>query len=437
MRTFPKPPRRVLTIGLAVAILASIVAGVTAAYEIDTRRTAVAYFASTTGLYEGNDVRILGVRVGEVESVVAEAERVRVKLRYDAEQVVPAHAKAVIVAPTLVSSRYLQLTPRYVGGPRLADGAVIPPERTFAPVQWDEVKRQLDTLTTALGPKGANKDGALSDAVRATARTLGGKGADINKAIEGLSRASRMLQDGSQDMFGTVRNLQVFVSALATSSKQVEEFSSRLADVSGLLAANRGELGKALGNLRTAVKEVAAFVGDNRAAVKGTVRNLTDVSTILADEQGELARLLHVAPTPMVNLYNALKPQTGSIIGQLVVTNFQSLSTFFCSGIAAVTDLKMDAVARTCGKQLSPLLDQLAMNYPPVQTNPVHRDGSTPVPASPGNAGEQGGSPGPERSSSGADADNSGPPDAGAPGGDGGSSGGLTGLGDLLLGGNR
>ena len=52
---------------------------------------------------------------------------------------VPAGAGAVVVAPSVVADRYIQLTPAYTGGPRLGDHAVIPATRTATPVEIDQL----------------------------------------------------------------------------------------------------------------------------------------------------------------------------------------------------------------------------------------------------------------------------------------------------------
>lgn len=392
MRRRRMRPGPVTTLLAAAVVLVLAAGAALVVLPADTKR-AVAFFPATTGLYEGDEVRILGVPVGQIDSIEAEGDRVRVELHYDAEYRVPADAQAAIVAPTLVTSRYIQLAPRYTAGPVLADGAIIPKERTAVPVEWDEVKQQLSRVTEALGPRGMDRAGALSRAVGTAADSLDGQGRDINEAIEGLSRAAEVLADGRKDLFGTVRNLQVFVSALAASDQQIVEFNRRLASVSELLSDNREQLGTALADLRDVVATVEGFVRANREQLSTTVARLSAVSGTVAAQQEDLARALHVAPTPLVNLYNGIKPQTGSLIGQLAVTNFANPSQAVCSGVAAASNLDPRQATEFCARYLGPLLSLLTMNYPPVEANPVQRDGSTPTAGSPGERTEEPGRP--------------------------------------------
>ena len=106
-----------------------------------------------------------------------------VTFSYDEKYRVPASAKAAIVAPSLVSDRYVQLLPVYEAGPALAAGTRIPLERTAVPVELDRVSQSLDDLMVALGPDGANKNGALNELLRTSAANLDGNGDKLNGTV--------------------------------------------------------------------------------------------------------------------------------------------------------------------------------------------------------------------------------------------------------------
>ena len=119
-------------------------------------RTITAYFVSATGIYPGDEVRVAGVKVGTIASIEPVGAQAKMMIHVDRDVPIPADAKAVIVAQSLVAARYVQLAPAYeTSGPTMADGAVIPVDRTAIPVEWDEVKAQLTRLATDLGPRAA------------------------------------------------------------------------------------------------------------------------------------------------------------------------------------------------------------------------------------------------------------------------------------------
>lgn len=93
----------------------------------------------------------------------------------DAQYQVPADVQAAILSPSLVSARAIQLVPAYTGGPELADGASIGPDRTAVPVEWDDLREQLEKLTDSLQPSDAEGRSAVGAFVNTAAANLRGR----------------------------------------------------------------------------------------------------------------------------------------------------------------------------------------------------------------------------------------------------------------------
>ncbi len=350
--------RRGTVLALAVAVLAVVLVWIPGARSTE----ATVYFASTNGIYAGDEVRILGVPVGKITSITPERDRVKVVFDIDHGIKVPADAGAVIVAPSLVSSRYLQLAPRYTGGPVLQDGAVIPESRTAVPVEWDQIKEQLNTLAVALGPNGANKTGALSRLVQSSSTALEGEGPTISSTIANMSRAVQALQNGSGDAFATVKNLQVFVGALAESDQQISEFTARLDSVSGLLVDDKQSIRTGLANLATAVGKVERFVNANRANLKRNILGLTDVTQVVAKEQESLAQTLQVAPNALANLISAVHQRQNAVAVDLNGANIHSPGQLICGAIGGASETSGVPLGNLCQSVLGKVLDQAAGN---------------------------------------------------------------------------
>ncbi|NUQ97901.1 MAG: MCE family protein [Streptomyces sp.] len=297
-----------------------------------------AYFPRTVGIYPGSDVRVLGVRIGEVEKITPEGQRVRVELEYDHGRKVPADAQAAIINSSVVSDRYVQLLPVYRTGPVMHSGAVIPENRTAVPVELDRIFDSLHTTAEALGPKGANKDGSLSRLLGVSADNLGGQGANLNRTVQGLSQAVTTLSDGRKDLFGTVRNLQVFTAALAADDKSVRSFDTSLADVAQQLSGERQDLADALTNLGTALGDVSAFVKNNKKSLTTDVKGLSKVTKVLVTQRAALDELLRVAPTGMSNLNNAYNPSSGTLDTRNNAQQAQDPASLLCSILQTTGD---------------------------------------------------------------------------------------------------
>lgn len=272
-----------------------------------------AYFTETVGLYPGSDVRVLGIAIGTIDDVVPLGDQVRVEMSIDDDYDIPADANAIVLAPSLVSDRYVQFAPVYDGGPTMADGAEVPLDRTAIPVELDAVYGALDELSAALGPTGANENGALSDLVDTGAANLDGNGDALNRTLTGFSQAVETLATNRDDLFGSLGNLQAFTTALATIDTQVGQFNDNMAAVAELLEAERADLQAAIALLSQALGDVAGFVQDNSTLLTTNVNRLADVTLALVQQRGAMAELLDVAPAALGNLARAYNPDFGTL----------------------------------------------------------------------------------------------------------------------------
>ena len=295
------------------ALLLVLAAGVVVQRLTHPQLHLTAHFSRAVGVYKGSDVRVLGVKVGKITGVHPEGQTVRVDLAVNAATKIPAAAIAVVVPPSVVSDRYVQLAPVYRSGPVMRDGAEIPRTRTATPVELDEIYQSLNDLDVALGPKGANQTGALSRLLKVGADNLDGQGAQLHTTLDNLSRAVQTLSNGRGDLFSTVRNLQQFTTALAQSDGQVRQFNTDLADVSEQLSGERDELAAALHNLSIALGQVAQFVQQNKGALKTDVAGLADVTGVLVKQRAALADFLDDAPLALSNLNLAYNPISGTL----------------------------------------------------------------------------------------------------------------------------
>ncbi len=161
----------------------------------------------------------------------------KISFWYDSKYKVPADAKAAILSPTVVTSRAIQLTPVYTSGPVMADDAVIPQERTVVPVEWDQGPFAAgETGTANLQPTQPGGVAPLGSVINTTADNLRGQGANIRDTVIKLSQAFSALGDHSTDIFSTIKNLAILVSALQDSTDLMRQLNQNLASVTGLLA---------------------------------------------------------------------------------------------------------------------------------------------------------------------------------------------------------
>ncbi|HXO11169.1 MAG TPA: MCE family protein [Mycobacterium sp.] len=375
-----------LAIGTALVLAALLAAGAALVIRNSYFRpnTITAFFTTATGVYPGDDVRVSGVKVGTITSIKPEGATAKLTLKVDRDVLIPADAKAVIVAQNLVSARYVQLAPGYETGPTMQDGALIPVERTAVPVEWDQVKAQLMRLAIDLGPKSDVSGTAVGRFIDSAANALNGNGDKLRQTLAQLSGLGRILANGSGNIADIIKNLQTFVTALRDSKVQIVQFQDRLATLSSALDESRSSLDAALTNLSQAVGEVQRFIAGTRDKTSEQIQRLANVTQNLVDHRKDLEQVLHVAPTAAANAYAMYNPDTGTVSGSFVINSFRNPLQLICAAVGAIENVTSAETAKLCAEYLGPALRQvnplsiLNFNYLPIPVNPFLQKSASP-----------------------------------------------------------
>lgn len=330
-----------------------------------------AYFENTNGVYVGDDVMILGVRVGTIETIEPRPKDAKVTFTVDTSYKVPADVNAVIISPTLVTARAIQLTPAYTSGPAMSSGGVIPLERTAVPVEYDDLRDQLQKLTDALQPTQPGGVSTLGSFINTAADNVRGQGAQIREALIQMSQTFSALGDHSDDLFGTVKSLSTLVKGLQSSTDLMRQLNISLASVTGLLANDPSEVDRAVGDLNAVVTEATTFVSQHREALGTASDKITSISQALADSIDDIKQTLHITPTAFSNFINIYEPASASITGALSFANFANPISFICGAIQAASRLNNEQSAKLCVQYLAPIVKNRQWNFPPIGGSPM------------------------------------------------------------------
>jgi phospholipid/cholesterol/gamma-HCH transport system substrate-binding protein len=373
-RTFSSRRLRNVTI---IALVAVLMGGAYVLFSsAGDGRKIFGYFASAVGIYPGDQVRVLGVPVGKIDSIEPRPSDVKITMSVAGDLKIPKDAKAVIISPNLVAARFIQLTPAYTGGAVLPQGGSIDLARTAVPVEWDEVKQALTQLAVQLGPTSGSMQGPLGAAINQAANTFDGKGESFHNALQELSQVAGRLGDSRSDIFGTVENLQVLVNALSASNEQIVQFAGSVASVSQVLADSSNHLDNSLGTLNKALSDVRGFLHENNSTLIDTVSKLNDFAQTLSDQSDNIEQVLHVAGPGISNFYNIYDPAQGTLNGLLSIPEFANPVQFICGGsfetAAGPSAPDYFKRAELCRERLGPVLRRLSANYPPVMFHPLN-----------------------------------------------------------------
>lgn len=366
--------RKPLVIGGALALVVLLVAGavILARQTVLKPTTITAFFPTATAIYAGDEVRVAGVKVGTIDRIEPQGTETKLTMRVDRDVPIPADARAIIVAPNLVAARFVQLTPVYRegSGAVMEDGAEIPKERTGVPVEWDEVKTQLDRLATELGPQSGVSGTSVARFIDSAANALDGNGAKLRETLAQLSGAARILSEGSGNIVEIVKGLQTFVTALRDSSQQIVVFENRLATLTSVVEGSRTNLDAMLTDLSVAIGEVQRFVAGTRNETAEQVGRLANVTQVLVDEKDALRNILHVTPNAIANTLNMVNPNSGTPVGSIAFANASNPIQMICAMIGAVENVTGPETAKLCSQYLGPALRLASFNGMPFPMNP-------------------------------------------------------------------
>ncbi|MGV0654830.1 virulence factor Mce family protein [Mycolicibacterium thermoresistibile] len=370
----PRLSRTAVILGALVVALALVAAVVGyQLYKRITTNTAVAYFEQTLALYPGDKVQIMGVHVGNIDTIEPAGDKMKVTFHYDSKYKLPSDVSASILNPSLVASRSIQLSPPYTGGDTFPDGGVIPIERTQVPVEWDELRNSIDRILTDLGPTDEQPMGPFGDVVDSFADGLAGKGQQINQTLTSLSEALTALNEGRGDFFGVVKSLALFVNALHRSDQQFVALNRDLAQFTTSFANTDQELVNAVRDLDELLTTTRQFLDENAEVLTYDINNLAEVTNAILQPEplDGLETALHVFPTMGANIMNISSPNSGGIVSLPVVTNFANPLQFICSAIQAGSRLGYQESAELCAEYLAPILDAIKFNFPPFGFNQI------------------------------------------------------------------
>jgi phospholipid/cholesterol/gamma-HCH transport system substrate-binding protein len=329
MRRISLRVRLVVAGVVAALIISGIAFALTSGGE--STITISARFASAPGLFAGNQVKILGMRVGSVLSVTPGPTYVTVAMEIPASLKIPSNAQAFIMAPNIVNDRFVQLNPPYTGGPAMPDHGLIPESRTAVPVSVDEVIDSLNQFALALGPNGANQHGALSDLLHSAAVAFGSNGSALHSTLLDLGQLFGSLSSQGPDLTDLFDNLGNLSKVATQYTGTYQSFAKDLASVSTTLASDGSDLGSALGNLQQFLGQLASFIQTNASTFGSSVHNLNVFAGAVAQEQAKMEQVWGILPVALQNVNNAIDPKTGALRARVdEVSNSNALVQSVC-----------------------------------------------------------------------------------------------------------
>ncbi|WNM31133.1 MlaD family protein [Streptomyces sp. Li-HN-5-11] len=277
----------------ATALLAATIVNM----SFTSRDTYHAVFSDVTGLETGDDIRVAGVRVGQVEGIrIKDRTLAEVTFTVAADRPLLTSTHAVVRYRNLVGQRYVALTEGVGDGTRLRPGGTIPLSRTQPALDLNALLNGFKPLFAALSPNDVNQ---LATEIIAT---LQGEGGTVNSLLAHTASLTTTLADRDQLIGSVIDNLNTVLGTLDKRGARFSGLLTQLRRVISGLSADRGPIGDSLVNIGALTQATSGLLTDARPALKDDIAGLSGLTGTLNKNQNTVEGVLKRLPNKLGEL---------------------------------------------------------------------------------------------------------------------------------------
>jgi phospholipid/cholesterol/gamma-HCH transport system substrate-binding protein len=245
-----------------------------------------------TGLNVGDDVRIAGVRIGQVDRIgVVDRRLADIRFAIRSDRTLPAGVTAVVKYRNLVGQRYVELDQGV--GPidqTLPPGGTIPLSRTQPALDLTELFNGFQPLFQALSPNDVNQ---LSNEI---VRVLDGDGVTVDSLVANTASLTTTLAGKDQVIGRVIDNLNSVLNTVNSRGDELSTMVTTLQQLVSGLAQDREPIGNAITALSGLTTATGNLLQLSRPGLKQSISALGKVSTTLAANTPLLNTFLHNLP---------------------------------------------------------------------------------------------------------------------------------------------
>jgi phospholipid/cholesterol/gamma-HCH transport system substrate-binding protein len=261
--------------------------------------TYYASFDEAGGLKVKDEVRIAGVRVGQVTSLELDGNSVKVGFQIKTDTEFGDLTRADIKVKTILGSMFIALSPGGEG--QLAEGATIPTDRTTSPfdvveaftglaetsadIDTDQLAASLTTLADLTRNTPEEFRSALAG-VSALSETVASRDEEINSLLQNLNRVSTVLDSRDEDIVALMADADSLFTALVQRKAQIHRLLVSTTTLSktltGLIRESRADLKPALDHLDSVLK----VINKNEDNLEDAIKTMAPFYRVFASTLG-------------------------------------------------------------------------------------------------------------------------------------------------------
>ncbi|MEU6087244.1 MlaD family protein [Streptomyces sp. NPDC047085] len=256
-----------------------------------------AVFTDVTGLEQGDDIRVAGVRVGEVEGIrIKDRTLAEVTFTVTADRPLLTSTHAVVRYRNLVGQRYIALQEGAGDGGRLRPGGTIPLARTQPALDLNALLNGFKPLFAALSPNDVNQ---LATEI---IKTLQGEGGTVNSLLAHTASLTTTLADRDELIGSVIDNLNTTLETLDKRGSRFSGLLTQLRRVISGLSADRKPIGESLVNIGDLTDATSGLLKDARPPLKDDIAHLAKVAGTLNDNEKTVEGVLKRLPNKLNEL---------------------------------------------------------------------------------------------------------------------------------------
>jgi phospholipid/cholesterol/gamma-HCH transport system substrate-binding protein len=249
-----------------------------------------AVFGDVTGLLPGNEVRIAGVRVGQVDSIeLSDRQLALVEFSLDGDREIAESTIARLRYRNIVGERYIALTEGAGSAEPLKEGATLPLAQTRNALDLTVLFNGFRPLFQALDPQSVNQ------AAFELIQTLQGEGGTIESLMARTASLTNTLADRDAVIGRVLTNLETVLETVDERGSELGDLIVQLRRLAAGFAQDRAAIGGSLEGISDLTSATAGLLNDIRPPLAQDIKELRQLATTLDDNKkivdGILTRL--------------------------------------------------------------------------------------------------------------------------------------------------
>lgn len=262
--------------------------------------TYYAEFSEAGGLGAGDDVRVAGIKVGEVKDVELDGNAVEVEMLIEDGVDLGSQTEAEIKIKTILGEMMVSLDSQ--GEESLEAGDGIPIDRTTPPYDVVSAFSDLSTTTQEIDTKKLGKSfDTLADVMEEVPKELRG-------TLSGVARLSSNIAARDKQINKLLKNVDSLSGTLADRNDELITLFKDSSTLFDALAARRQAIHDILVSTRKLASEMEGLVDDTRADLRPALNDLRGVVRVLQRNHDQIDRALQNLPA----YYTGLAGQSGN-----------------------------------------------------------------------------------------------------------------------------